>query len=96
MHPAIRNFTTKAFDIKHYKDFITYAFGDEEGLELMQESYKNPNDNSKYTYTKLKQEYCLLPEPIEWGGGANPRSLCLQSRIYPCQGWTLQRPQRKA
>ena len=69
MHPAITNFTTKAFDIKHYKDFITYAFGDEEGLELMQESYKNPNDHSKYTYTKLKQEYCLLPEPIEWGGG---------------------------
>ena len=69
MHPAIRNFTTQAFDIKHYKDFITYAFGDEEGLELMQESYKNPNDHSKYTYTKLKQEYCLLPEPIEGGGG---------------------------
>ena len=72
MHPAITNFTTKAFDIKHYKDFITYAFGDEEGLELMQESYKNPNDHSKYTYTKLKQEYCLLPEPIEWGGGGKP------------------------
>ena len=81
MHPAITNFTTKAFDIKHYKDFITYAFGDEEGLELMQESYKSLEDK----YTKLKQEYCLLPEPIEWGGGgANPRSLCLQSRIYPC------------
>ena len=60
MHDPIKNFTGKAFDIKHYKDFITYAFGDEEGLELMQESYENPNDHSKYTYTKLKQEYLSL------------------------------------
>ena len=80
MHDPIKNFTGKAFDIKHYKDFITYAFGDEEGLELMQESCKSLEGK----YTKLKQEYCLLPEPIEWGGGANPRSLCFQSRIYPC------------
>lgn len=59
----ISSFVTQEFSTKRYKDFVSYVFSKQEGFEFMTEKFKKPEDN----FTHIKNEYCLLYEPLDLG-----------------------------
>lgn len=59
----ISNFVTQEFSTQRYKDFVSYVFSKQEGFEFMTEDFKKPEEN----FTHIKNEYCLLSEPLDLG-----------------------------